>query len=161
MYDYSEEITNYLLKQMSELQREAFEERLKWDKELAAEVTRQQEMLDTVHAIMNIKEAQEDPYYHEVDKLTTEILESQDKSGGKKQPRIKKKKGRRISLWLIPAAAVAVIVFIAENLLKLPLPDQVTEDARKRLGIRINISRNVGRGLGKGLAKIMSWFRKK
>ncbi len=96
MYDYSEEITNYLFKQMSDLQREAFEERLTWNKELAAEVARQQEMLDTVQAIQAIKEAQEDPYYDEVDKLTTEILESRDKKIHQKKPRVKGKQGRKI-----------------------------------------------------------------
>lgn len=157
MYDYSEEITNYLYKQMSELQREAFEIKLEQDSELAAEVARQQEMLDTVQAITAIKEAQEDPYYDEVDKLTTELLESREK-----KTRFKIRT-RALAVTMLFAKAAAIVLIVLFDMLTWGLTREL--DIRKRVlkkyGLRTNITKNLGRKLGRFIAKSLARIRKR
>ena len=155
MYDYSEEITDYLFRQMSELQREAFERRLEWDKELAAEVARQKEMLDTIQAISAIKEAQEDPYYDEVDKITTEILESRDK-----KPSVKGKQGRKIILRRFAAVAAVAALFFIDFFTKLPA-ENIRRSTQKHFGFRTSLTKNTGRKLGRFIAKNMARIRKR
>ena len=75
---YSEEIAQYLFNDMNQLQREAFEERMKTDKELATQVRRQKNMLEELHNRLKYKEVMDDPNYAEIDKQAREIQVSTD-----------------------------------------------------------------------------------
>ena len=159
MYDYSEEITNYLFKQMSPLQREAFEKKLELDPELAAEVARQKQMLETAQALTNIKEAQEDPQYEEVDKLTSELLESRDTQIHSHKSRNRGEKVLRFVFRRIAAAAaVAALLFVD---IFTPLPaEKLRRRTQERYGFRAGLTENFGKKIGRVIAKTRARFRK-
>lgn len=167
MYNYSEDITNYLFNQMSDLQRRAFELRLVNNPQLAAEVERQKSMLDTLQAIEDIKAAQADPHYAEVDKLTTAFLEEQDVQQRVKSDRpTKNLAGGKVKhfIWrrMFSAAAAAAIFFLIRYLpFETSGMKRVKMKARMQMGIQPNLSRKFGRWLGKNFAKLSSRIHKK
>lgn len=77
-FKYSREIAEYLLNDMNQLQREAFEEKMKTDAELAEQVRRQKNMLEELRAGLAYKELIEDPDYAELDKLAREIVRGEE-----------------------------------------------------------------------------------
>ena len=157
MYDYSEEITDYIYQQMSELQREAFELRLEHDKELAAEVARQQEMLETVRAISLYKEAMEDPHYEEAARLADEIIESHEKDALKKRKTIRLVV-RRI---LYSAASIAGLVLVSRSPVKNRGTKKVHNKLRGNVGIPTNLTQRFGKIVVRGIDRIQTMFRKR
>lgn len=154
---YSKEITEYIYKQMSPLQREAFERKLEEDPEMAAEVREQQEMLEAVRAAHSYEEAMNDPHLEEAERIAKEILEAR-----KKDTPAKGKKVRRISLRMIPAAAAAALIIFVDLLADNLLSDTgIAKNARRRLGFRVGITRKFGEKLGLRLAGFLSKFRKR
>jgi len=161
---YSDEITEYIYKQMSPLQKEAFEQRLENDPALAAEVREQQRMLEAIRGARLYEEAINDPHREEAERIAKEILEAQEKEkrSKKKENPAEKKKVRRFSIKRFPAAAAAFAVFLVDQYLGRMLSDSgMGKGARKRLGINENVTRRLGVRLGRRLARLRSRFRKR
>lgn len=154
---YSEEITDYIYKQMSPLKREAFERKLEEDPELAAEVQEQEEMLEAVRGARVYEHAKNDPQLEEAERIAKEILEERKNNT--------KSKGKKVwfkVLWQIPAAAAAaVLIFINWYIGDFISKDGIGKKQRARLGFKVNITENFGKSIGKGLARLLHRIRKR
>ena len=154
---YSREITDYIYNQMSPLQREAFEQKLEMDPELAAEVREQQEMLDALHDARMYEEAMNDPHIEEAEKIAQEMLDDR-----KKDIPTKEKKVRRFSFRMLSAAAAAAILFLLDLLMGRMLSDAGLDmGSRKRLGIKKSMTKSFGKSIGKRYARSLKWFRRR
>ncbi len=111
MYEYSEEITKYLFNQMNLIQRLIFEVKLDKDEELAAEVARQQDMLDTIQACLVAKEAEEDPHYEEAEQLAVEAIAAR-----KGKVRMKPEPGRAILPKFLFRGIILMPLVVLDNL---------------------------------------------
>jgi TolA-binding protein len=110
---YDPRIAEYLLNDMTEEERAAFEKEMAEDQKLALEVKWQRQMLDQLKATLAYKELIEDPDYEELDKLAKEIVAD--------KPRlVRYSPGRRAMHLLLVAAQVAIFVIIGKVLLKDP-----------------------------------------
>jgi hypothetical protein len=122
-YIYNEAITNYLYNDMSEPEKVAFEERLKQDSELAAEVERQKNIFAEIQARLVHKEAMEDEHYDELNQLAKEVI-AKRQANGHQQP-VSNKKTRPIWYYLAASAAVILVLILSRNAFQNPSSEQL------------------------------------
>lgn len=112
MHDYSDEITDYIYKRMSKLQREAFELRLENDPKLAAEVRLQQKMLEGVRDARSYEEAMNDPHLEEAERMAQEILNESSEETGNTSKTTARTRIILIARILTSAAAILLLFII-------------------------------------------------
>lgn len=105
---YNDQIFDYLFNEMTDLEREAFEHRIKEDPGLAAEVELQKEMFAEIKARLVYKEMLDDPHREEIERLAEEAIARRDTQDSSSRVFTK----RKIITRLFLNAAAILLLFI-------------------------------------------------
>lgn len=110
---YSDQITDYLFNEMSVLQRDAFEERMKMDGELSAEVERQRAILKEIRSRAIYEDAMKDPHHEEIDQLAKEIIRKRESD--RTRPRKIRQLRRKLVFRMTAAAATVALLWVVHR----------------------------------------------